>query len=220
MKTLIRRCILRHLIWVCSQKWVARHKSVKRILLSCRFACHAVIQLHSMSSAARETFLHKYFSGQDCLKLKLRLVMIPFYDIYILFIWKEDSRMVIIWKKTIFEDRKIMCPHRRGGGHFVFGADPIGFSVQFLVCTISHEPVGGFKPNLHGYKHLHMMKSWLGIADLDLIFKVTARLKLPNLSQKVLVCTISHGQVGRFQSNLHGYKHLNMIKSWFLVPMT
>ena len=28
--------------------------------------------------------------------------------------------------------------------------------------------------------------------DLDLIFKVTAGLKLPNLSQKVLVCTISH----------------------------
>ena len=34
--------------------------------------------------------------------------------------------------------------------------------------------------------------------DLDLIFKVTAGLKLPNLSQKVLVCTISHELVGRF----------------------
>ena len=37
-----------------------------------------------------------------------------------------------------------------------------------------------------------MMKSCLGFGDLDLIFKVTVGLKLPNLSQKVLVCTISH----------------------------
>ena len=50
-----------------------------------------------------------------------------------------------------------------------------------------------------------MMKSGLGFGDLDLIFKVTAVLKLPNLSQKVLVCTISHELVGRFQSDLHGY---------------
>ena len=50
-----------------------------------------------------------------------------------------------------------------------------------------------------------MMKSCLGFGDLDLIFKVTAGLKLPNLSQKVLVCTISHELVGRFQPDLHGY---------------
>ena len=41
-------------------------------------------------------------------------------------------------------------PHRRGGGHIVFGADPVGVSGHFLVCTISHEPVGGFQLNLHG----------------------------------------------------------------------
>ena len=29
--------------------------------------------------------------------------------------------------------------------------------------------------------------------------------KLPNLSQKVLVCIISHELVGRFQKDLHGY---------------
>ena len=29
------------------------------------------------------------------------------------------------------------------------------------------------------------MESWLGVSDLDLIFKVTARLNPPNLSQKV-----------------------------------
>ena len=50
-----------------------------------------------------------------------------------------------------------------------------------------------------------MMKSWLGFGDLDLIFKVTVGLKLPNLSPKVLVCTISHELVGRFQPDLHGY---------------
>ena len=34
--------------------------------------------------------------------------------------------------------------------------------------------------------------------DLDLIFKVTAGLKLPNLSQNVLVCKISHEPIGGF----------------------
>ena len=37
-----------------------------------------------------------------------------------------------------------------------------------------------------------MMKSWLNFGVLDLIFKVTAELELPDLSQKVLVCRISH----------------------------
>ena len=50
-----------------------------------------------------------------------------------------------------------------------------------------------------------MMKRLLGFGDLDLIFKVTAGLKLPNLSQKVSVCAISHELVGRFQPGLHGY---------------
>ena len=50
-----------------------------------------------------------------------------------------------------------------------------------------------------------MIKSCLGFGDLDIIFKVTAGLKLPNLSQKVLVCTLSHELVGKFQRDLHGY---------------
>ena len=45
----------------------------------------------------------------------------------------------------------------------------------------------------------------LGYGDLDLIFKVTAGLELPNLSPKVLVCTISHELVDGFQPDLHGY---------------
>ena len=49
------------------------------------------------------------------------------------------------------------------------------------------------------------MMSWLGFGDHDLIFKVTAGLKLPNLSPKVLVCTISHDLVDGFQPDLHGY---------------
>ena len=50
-----------------------------------------------------------------------------------------------------------------------------------------------------------MMKSWLGFGDLDLIFKATAGLKLPNLSQKMIVCTISPELVSRFQPDLLGY---------------
>ena len=50
-----------------------------------------------------------------------------------------------------------------------------------------------------------MIKSRLGFGDLDLIFNVTEGLKLPNLSPKVFVCTISHELVGRFQSDLHRY---------------
>ena len=42
------------------------------------------------------------------------------------------------------------------------------------------------------------MKRWFDFGDLDLFFKVSAGLKLPNLSQKVLVCTISHGPAGGF----------------------
>ena len=36
-------------------------------------------------------------------------------------------------------------------------------------------------------------------------FKVYAGLNLPNLSQKVLVCTISHELISRFQPDLHGH---------------
>ena len=50
-----------------------------------------------------------------------------------------------------------------------------------------------------------MGKSLLVFGDLDLIFKVTAGLKLPNLNPKVLVCTISHELFGRFQPDLQGY---------------
>ena len=37
-------------------------------------------------------------------------------------------------------------------------------------------------------------------------FQGHAGLKLPNLSQKVLVCTMSHELVGRFHPHLHRYK--------------
>ena len=56
-----------------------------------------------------------------------------------------------------------------------------------------------------------MMKSWLDFGVHDQIFKVTAGLKMPNLSQKVLVCTRSHELVGRFQPDLHRYN----IETWW-----
>ena len=43
-----------------------------------------------------------------------------------------------------------------------------------------------------------MMKNLIAFGDLGLFFKVSAGLKLPNLSQKVFVCTISHEPAGRF----------------------
>ena len=52
---------------------------------------------------------------------------------------------------------------------------------------------------------MDIINSLLDFGDLDLIFKVIAGLKLPNLSQKVLLCTISHELVGRFQPDLHRY---------------
>ena len=42
------------------------------------------------------------------------------------------------------------------------------------------------------------MKRRFGFGDLDLFFKVTAGLKLPDLRQKLLVCTISHEPAGGF----------------------
>ena len=41
--------------------------------------------------------------------------------------------------------------------------------------------------------------------DEELIFKVTAGLKLPNISQKVIVCRVSHEPVGGFQPDIHAY---------------
>ena len=38
----------------------------------------------------------------------------------------------------------------------------------------------------------------ISFGDLDLFFKVTAGLKLPNLSQKMLVCPISHEPADEF----------------------
>ena len=59
-----------------------------------------------------------------------------------------------------------------------------------------------------------MIKILLGFGDLDPIFKVTAGLKLPNLSQQVLVCTASNELVERFQPDLHGHKIEELIWFW------
>ena len=66
-----------------------------------------------------------------------------------------------------------------------------------LVGIISRELVGRFQRICMGITLGHDEKLiWFG--DLELFFKVTAGLKLPNLSQKVLVCTISHEPADRF----------------------
>ena len=49
------------------------------------------------------------------------------------------------------------------------------------------------------------MKSWLGFGNLDLNFKVTAGLKLPNLSQKVLVCMLPDEPLAGLLPDLHIY---------------
>ena len=67
-----------------------------------------------------------------------------------------QCQMVEIWQcyfMTFLRDTaKTKCrkhyyvPHRRGGGHIGFGASALALAStwHFLVCTISHEPVGGF----------------------------------------------------------------------------
>ena len=44
-----------------------------------------------------------------------------------------------------------------------------------------------------------------GFSDLDLIFKVTARLNPPKLNQKVFVCMLSHGKLDGMLPNLQAY---------------
>ena len=71
-----------------------------------------------------------------------------------------------------------------------------------------------------------MMKSSLGFGDLDQIFKVTAGLRLPNLSQKVLVCTTgSNSSVGRVSTPGNGRygfdpgpRHTKVVKNVLAAP--
>ena len=52
---------------------------------------------------------------------------------------------------------------------------------------------------------MDMMKSWTGVGDIDQIFKVTARLNAPKLSQKVFVCMLFHGPLDGMLPNLQAY---------------
>ena len=45
----------------------------------------------------------------------------------------------------------------------------------------------------------------MDFGDLDLIFKVTARLNPPKLSQKVFVCMLSHGPLDGMLPNMQAY---------------
>ena len=86
---------------------------------------------------------------------------------------------------------------RRVGGNTVFGADPVGVGIGVSVTLSCMHDIS--------WTDGWILTKFAGFGDLDLIFKVTAGLKLPNLSQNVLVCPISHELVGRFQPDLHGY---------------
>ena len=57
-----------------------------------------------------------------------------------------------------------------------------------------------YVPNRRGGRHT-------GFGDSDLIFKITAGLKLPNLHQKVIVCMLhlSHEPLAGMLPNLHVY---------------
>ena len=61
-----------------------------------------------------------------------------------------------------------------------------------LVCTISHEPACDFNQICMDITFGHD-KKLIGFGDLDLIFKVTAKLNPPKLSQTVFVCMLSRG---------------------------
>ena len=67
-----------------------------------------------------------------------------------------------------------------------------------LVSTISYELVVRFQPDLHGYITIGNDEELIRIWWPWPFLKVTAGLKLPNLIQKVLVCTISHEPAGGF----------------------
>ena len=72
------------------------------------------------------------------------------------------------------------------------------------MCTISHEPAGGFNQICMDITFGHdkkLNRFW----DLDLIFKVTVRLNPPKLSQKVFVCMLSHGPLDGMLPNLQAY---------------
>ena len=98
----------------------------------------------------------------------------------------EKKINVFFYKTSVLNIN--LSPNRRGGEHIVFGSDPAGTGVT-VSCVhdiIIMSQLAKFN-QIWMDKHWDMMKSLLGFCDLDLIFKVTAGLKLLNVSQKVLV---------------------------------
>ena len=71
-----------------------------------------------------------------------------------------------------------MPPYLRGGGHIVFGADPVGVCVT-LFCQHIILWTGSWILNKFTWIYnLGITKKWLDLSDLDLIVKVTAVEKL------------------------------------------
>ena len=68
------------------------------------------------------------------------------------------------------------------------------------MCKLFHELVGRLEPNLH----TGMMKTWLVLSDLGLIFKTTAEL---NRLINTFLCAsnLIYYIVGGLEPDLHGY---------------
>ena len=91
-----------------------------------------------------------------------------------------------------------------GGGHIVFGVVPVGVSCDCFLCAqYLMNRLAYFNQICMDIALRHdaeLIKFWL-----DLIFKVAVVFKLPMLSQKVIVCRLSHEPLAGMLPNLHVY---------------
>ena len=102
-----------------------------------------------------------------------------------------------------------MSPHRKGRGAYCFWCRSCWcwhwhlFAPHFMMGLPEFNQICTDITFGHGQELIRF-------CDLDLIFKVTAWLKLPNLSQKVLVCRIFHEPIGRFWLDIYAYN----VRTW------
>ena len=61
-----------------------------------------------------------------------------------------------------------------------------GLTWQFLVPTISPEPMDGISPNFRGYMIWTSLRAEQNFGDLDLIFKVTGGFRYVKISLKLM----------------------------------
>ena len=83
-------------------------------------------------------------------------------------------------KSRLPNDPIFVSPHLTGGGHIVFGADPIGFSFGITLSYLHNIlwTSGWILTKFSWMCNWDIRKDWLDFGDPDLIFKVTAVEKL------------------------------------------